>query len=188
MKTESDNYMSPLKLVMLLEEIMQEVGDLEKTTSYPIKKINDFKYSFEIDQDLAAVIKFNNGDIDQYFLNGIKIPTKPLINNTYNVSYTINGVDTQAQKLDYATLIKVLKTVSDVTIEFVKSHKDIEALLFMEMSKTGQTIDGSYSDPQKYNLYKAILIKNLNKLGPSWNYGQFKFLNIPTLVLFKKSE
>lgn len=187
MKTGLD-YMSPLKLVILLEEIMSEVGDLDKMLSYPVKKIDDFNYSFEIDEDLTAEVKFSRGDIDQHLLNAVKIPTKPSIDDTYNVSYVINGTDTQAKKLDYSTLIKVLKTVSEVTIQFVKSHKDAEALLFMAMSKTGQAIKGSYSDPQKHNLYKAILIKNLNKLGQDWNYGQFKLLNIPTLVLFKKSK
>ena len=180
--------MSPLKLVILLEEIMSEVGDLDKMLSYPVKKINDLQYSFDINQDLIAVVEFSTGDIDQNLLNGLKIPGNPSANNTYNVGYIINGTDTQAKKLDYSTLIKVLKTVSEITIQFVKSHKQVEALLFLAMSKTGQPINGSYSDPQKHNLYKAILIKNLNKLGQDWNYGQFKLLNIPTLVLFKKHK
>jgi hypothetical protein len=187
MKTES-NYMSPLKLVILLEEIMSEVGDLDKMLSYPVKKINDLQYSFDINEDLSAVVKFSTGDIDQNLLNGLKIPGNPSADNTYNVGYIINGTDTQAKKLDYSTLIKVLKTVSEITIQFVKSHKQVEALLFLAMSKTGQPINGSYSDPQKHNLYKDILIKKLNKLGQDWNYGQFKLLNIPTLVLFKKHK
>ena len=185
MKTQS-HYMSPLKLVILLEEIMSKVGD--KMLCYPIKKINDLEYSFEIDQDLSVLVKFTILDFDQNLLDGVKIPNKPSIDNTYNVGYIINGTDTQAKKLNYSALIKVLKTVSEVTIEFVKSHKNVEALLFLAMSKTGQPIKGSYSDPQKYNLYKAILIKNLSKLGQNWNYGQFKLLNIPTLVLFKTDK
>ena len=180
--------MSPLKLVILLEKIMSEVGDLDKMLSYSIKKINDLEYSFEINEDLSAIVKFTTGDIGQNLLNNVKIPNKPLANNTYNVGYIINGTDTQAKKLDYSTLIKVLKTVSEITIEFVKSHAHLQALLFLAMSKTGQPIKGSYSDPQKHNLYKAILIKNLSKLGQNWNYGQFKLLNIPTLVLFKTDK
>ena len=187
MKTQS-HYMSPLKLVILLEEIMSKVGDLDKMLCYPIKKINDLEYSFEIDQDLSVLVKFTILDFDQNLLDGVKIPNKPSIDNTYNVGYIINGTDTQAKKLNYSALIKVLKTVSEVTIEFVKSHKNVEALLFLAMSKTGQPVKGSYSDPQKYNLYKAILIKNLSKLGQNWNYGQFKLLNIPTLVLFKTDK
>jgi hypothetical protein len=185
MKQELD-YISPLKLVILLEEIMSEVGDLDKMLSYPVKKIDDLQYSFDINDELSAVVKFSTGDLDQNLLNSLKIPTKPSADNTYNVGYLINGTDTQAKKLDYSTLIKVLKTVSEITIQFIKSHKDVEALLFLAMSKTGQSINGSYSDPQKHNLYKAILIKNLNKLGQDWNYGQYKLLNVPTLVLFKK--
>ena len=187
MKTEVD-YMSPVKLVILLEELMSEVGDLDKMISYPIKKINDLQYSFEISEDLSAVVKFSTGDVDQNLLNSLKIPTKPSADNTYNVGYIINGTDTQAKKLDYSTLIKVLKTVSEITIQFIKSHKDVEALLFVAWSKTGQPIKGTYLDPQKYFLYKAIIIKNLNKIGQDWNYGQYKLLNVSTLVLFKKAK
>jgi hypothetical protein len=188
MKTEVD-YMSPVKLVILLEELMSEVGDLDKMISYPIKKINDLQYSFEISEDLTAVVKFTTGEVlDQSLLNSLKIPTKPSADNTYNVGYIINGTDTQAKKLDYSTLIKVLKTVSEITIKFIKSHKNLEALLFVAWSKTGQPIKGTYLDPQKYDLYKAIIIKNLNKIGQDWNYGQYKLLNIPTLVLFKKEK
>jgi hypothetical protein len=180
--------MSPVKLVILLEELMSEVGDLDKMISYPIKKINDLQYSFEISEDLSAVVKFSTGDVDQNLLNSLKIPTKPSADNTYNVGYIINGTDTQAKKLDYSTLIKVLKTVSEITIQFIKSHKDVEALLFVAWSKTGQPIKGTYLDPQKYFLYKAIIIKNLNKIGQDWNYGQYKLLNVSTLVLFKKAK
>jgi hypothetical protein len=138
--------------------ILQEIGDLENIESYPYKNnsfITDENWKVKVDFDIIPFAAFEH----------LNIPSKR--RNTYNVSYDVNGNQSQYKKTTYKQLIRILKTVSDIIINFVKSKDTVEALGFLAANKDPQKLI-THTDPQKSTIYKTIIIKSMPKLGSEW--------------------
>jgi hypothetical protein len=138
--------------------ILQEVGDLENITPYPYEN-NSFtteeNWKVKVDFDVIPFAEFEQ----------LNIPTKR--RNTYNVSYDVNGDQSQYKKTTYKQLIRILKTVSDIVVDFVKDKNTVEALGFLAANKDPQKLI-THTDPQKSAIYKAIIVKSISKLGSEW--------------------
>ena len=138
--------------------ILQEVGDLENITPYPYKN-NSFtteeNWKVKVDFDVIPFAEFEQ----------LNIPAKR--RNTYNVSYDVNGDQSQYKKTTYKQLIRILKTVSDIVVDFVKGKDTVEALGFLAANKDPQKLI-THTDPQKSAIYKVIIVKSMSKLGSEW--------------------
>jgi hypothetical protein len=83
-----------IKLVLLYEQIIKEVGDLENITPYEWNKISKIKYNF-LDKDGDKIYVdfqlYDKNDLESIeFSSNIQDPTK-----VYNVSYSLQGKQSQ---------------------------------------------------------------------------------------------
>jgi len=162
--------MKEKKNITLLEmriayvNMINEIGDLKNIESYPYKDnkfTTDENWTVKVDFDVVPFAAFEQ----------LNLPTKR--RNTFNVSYTINGEQSQYQKTTYKELIKILKTVSDIVKDFVKSKNDLEALVFLAANKDQQKL-ATHTDPQKSSLYKLIIVKTIAELSSEWKLKEFE--------------
>ena len=138
--------------------ILQEVGDLENVEPYPYEN-----NSFTTDENWKVKVDF---DVIPFTLfDQLNLPTKRRA--TYNVSYDVNGEQSQYSKTTYKQLIRILKTVSNIIIDFVKDKDTVEALGFLAANKDPQKLI-THTDSQKSAIYKAIIVKSISKLGSEW--------------------
>lgn len=147
-----------LEMRMSLLNILNEVGDLEGVEAYPYSNS-----TFTTDQGWEVVVDFSVISVGLYEI--LRIPTNR--DHTINVSYQVEGEDSQFEKTTYRQFIRILKTVSDIVLQYVKDHPKTEALVFFAANKDDQQVLTS-TDPQKSTLYKTIVVKRLSLLGPKW--------------------
>lgn len=153
-----------LKLKIIYERIIQEVGDMDNITSYPYKSIHKYRYQFKTNSNLKIDVNFQSNftekELEYLKLNDFDITPYEL----YNVSYNIEGIDSQYKKSDYKELIRILKTVTNICLDFIKNDK-IKALMFFA---TNKDLNKLYvTDNQKSMIYKVIILKQLSVL-PKW--------------------
>jgi len=174
-------------LRIILEQIIKEVGDLDNIKPFSYKKINKLEYQFS-DEKLNPIYvdfqKYDDSTIE--YLNKTDFKSDILKKDvTFNVLYTIKGNQSQLYKSDYKTLIKILKTVLEIISDFINQNKEVEMLTFYAGNKDQNKLL-STTDPQKTNLYKVILLKNINKY-PGWTYADTKNdSSFNGFVLYKK--
>lgn len=171
-----------IKLLNLLNEILNEVGDLQNIKPYEFD-YDPWESSFYTeDGDLVVMRVEDDTDKLRSVLNISKVFEKD-INTIYNLSFDINGETTQAKKSTLKELIKILKTVSIFASEELqrinsgipKNEKPI--LIIGAQSKT---LKGLVNDPQKYQLYSKIIS---NILPSNYRMQDGKVENIPVMVI-----
>lgn len=154
-----------IKLKALLYEVISEVGDMENINSYSFTKTSDKVYEFETEQGDKVKVTFQVAP-----LSILKIED-PLVNKFINIGFTISGSDTQFKKTTYSYLIKILKTITYVTDDYLKINQP--KYLFLAATNKSDEKSMNEFDDQKIRLYQAIMIKNINKL-PEYN-GKWKY-------------
>lgn len=156
--------MSKISKITLLEmrfeymRMLKEVGDLENVEAYPYKNnrfVTDENWEVNVDFD-----RIPYGMFDQ-----LNIPTKR--QNTFNVSYDVNGEQSQYKKTNYKQLIRILKTVADIIKDFINSDSKVEALAFLAANKDPQKLI-TRTDSQKSAIYKSIIVQSISKLDSKW--------------------
>ena len=110
---------------IITESYINEIGDLKNIIPYNYVKLDTFNYHFES----------NVGDVDVEVekipqSTKIKFVTKSQIFNEqyngqplYNISFTVDGLDTQAVKSNLSELNRIVKTVTIIIEKFVQSEK-----------------------------------------------------------------
>jgi len=109
----------------ITESYIAEVGDLKNIVPYNYVKLGTFNYNFES----------NVGDVDVEIekipqSEEIKFVTRSQIFNQkydgqqlYNISFTVDGIDTQAVKSNLSELNRIIKTVTIIIDKFIQSEK-----------------------------------------------------------------
>ena len=138
--------------------ILKEVGDLENIEVYPYKD-----NSFTTDENWVVKVDFDVVPFAEF--DQLNLPTKR--RNTFNVSYDVNGYQSQFKKTTYKQLLRILKTVSDIVKNFIKDNNTLEALTFLAANKNMNKLI-THTDPQKSAIYKSIIVKNISKLDSEW--------------------
>jgi hypothetical protein len=153
-------------LKALLYEVISEIGDVENIESYSFTKISNQNYEFETDQgDKVKVVFF----IAPLSVLNVKDPNPK---QTFtNVGFSISGSETQLKKSTYSYLIKIIKTVIDVILDYLKTNHP--KYLFISATNKSDEKSSIEFDTQKNQLYQAIMLKNINKL-PKYN-GEWKY-------------
>lgn len=174
-------------LKVLLEQVIKEVGDLDNIKSFPYKKISVTEYQFFDEHENPVDVdfqKYDNWTIDH--VNKVDFKSNILKHNvTYNVLYTLKGSQSQLYKSDYKTLVRILKTVLEIIKDFISQNNEVEMLTFYAGNKDQNKLL-SVTDPQKTNLYKAILLKNISQY-PGWTFADTKNdTSFKGFVLYKK--
>ena len=158
------NKIGLLEMRVELLKIIKESGDLENIQSY-----QHSNGTFTTEQGWKVEVDFPVIDYS-YFLM-MKIPTQR--KNSVNVTYSIEGEESQYSKTTYRELIKILKTVSDIIIEYANNNPNTEAFCFFAANKDSSKLL-SKTDPQKTSIYKTIVVKRLSNLGKDWKLKDVK--------------
>lgn len=168
-----------IKLKILLEQVLNEVGDLDKITPYNFIKSSSNKYKFSTDDGLKISVvldKWNDYLKDKFNLS----------EETYNVSYSVGGDESQFKKESYSYLIKILKTIFDIIVKHLNDNKEITGITLFAGNKD-KNLFLSHSDTQKEKLYKIIFLNNRNKLNGEWWYRDLEaFENYNGILIYKK--
>lgn len=159
-----------IQLKLLLERVINEVGDLNNIHPHLFDMGSNDSYSFKDALGNRVAVEFQKYDNETVdFLNKNDFKSNILeYNNSYNVLYHINGKQSQLYKSDYKTLVKILKTILNIIEDFI-SKNDVKYITFYAANKD-ENVFLSKTDPQKSKLYKAILISNLKKF-PNWSFA-----------------
>lgn len=168
-----------ISLVLEYKRMLKEVGDLVNIIPYEFKKTNSNKYEFKTNDNLNILVLFSPYDKDDCEELNIDFPA-------YNISYYVEGIETQFKKTDYNYLMKIIKTIFNISLDWIKSNPNINNITILAANKNKDKFL-SQTDPQKDKLYKSIIISNLNKFPGDWN---FKRLDIDKdynrLLIYKK--
>lgn len=171
------------KLIIILTEVINEIGDLKNLEPYKYK-ISQDRGSFNVlKNDKKYPVKVTLSHWDEKFRNMLEFPPAAEASNKpiYALGYDINGDDTQVFSSDIRTLLRILKTVSEI-LEFhiskLKDQNPIFAIFATDKKGAG------YEDQQKLNLYRAILSQNIPQ-GWRMGYGKNNPLNVKFLYLSK---
>jgi hypothetical protein len=178
------NLKKQLKLMELLKEVLNEIGDLANIKPYAYRYHSDFfEGSFFTDKDEMVRMSLDNLSS---FRDEFKLPPvfNPEQNQIYQVSYSVEDSQTQYRKASYKELVAIMKTV----VEFCKeAFQDVEEstggkpiFLIASQSKESQ----EYApDPQKDALYKSIILKNLPS---AYRTAEIDINGKPTMIIQKK--
>lgn len=147
-----------IKAQIMLESLIQEIGDLSKISPYPYDL--DSKGGKFIVSDLPSNPR-GSVNIDLWPQNILpQIKTPPIINkqtNFHNASYSIEGDDTQYAITDISTLFKIIKTVIEIISKHLESHPNITTITISASDKKGSL----KTDPQKYRFYELLIKQQL---------------------------
>jgi hypothetical protein len=148
-----------LNLSNLLNEIINEVGDLTNISSWDYELNNNggiFKFIYN-QQEYKCVVEFT--DVPNNLNVSFSLP--PIINHLnkkiVSVGFSVEGTDEQHIKTDQNTLLKILKTVTFIIRDCIKKYPDNTIFVIFATSKIGR----GFNDSQKMRLYKLILQHNL---------------------------
>lgn len=162
---------SSLRLKYILHEVLKEVGELTNITPYKFTKTNNNNYTFITDDNIKGEVSFKIYPIE---LLSDSIPNDIDLTQPFtNIQFELGQEDTQYKKSDYKYLIKAIKTVFDITMDYLKTNHPQYILI----SATHKEGNPDIVDPQKTSLYQSIMLKNLHKLpNPKGKWG-YKILN-----------
>lgn len=169
-----------IKLITLLREVVNEVGDLKNITPYDYELTNNGgKFTFVEDGEVLNVeVKIEDiTNQKEHFM--IPPVLNPKNKNLYNVSYTVNGNDRQFIKSNPHILIKILKTVTEIIKNIISKY---ENPIFVILAQN--KIEGIKTDLQKFNYYKLILMQNI-PTGYRYSEGKDLFTGMDALYISK---
>lgn len=142
--------------LFIAESLITEVGDLKGINTFPYRKRTKEEYRFTSNVGKVSVyieeltqedtrLKVSYKDFDY---------TKPQV----NLGYSIEGVNSQYTKSNPRELFKIIKTVVQITNDYIAKYSPY-AVLFFGINKDGTLAD----DEQKNALYLIVANQNLPK-------------------------
>lgn len=163
--------MKNIKILKLLHEMINEVGDLKNIQPFNYNITNDGGEFDAIvnNKKLKVEVKFQKTPHDVKHLFKFPPSASPDHKEIYNVGFSVEGNDEQFSKENYNILIRILKTVVDIIIKSLSKYPKDSIFTFFATSKIGK----GYQDPQKLQLYKLIMQSNL---PDGWRMGTAKLL------------
>lgn len=188
------NLKKQFKLVKLIEEILQEVGDLRNVKPYPFThNLHYYTGSFITENgDLVSMsVQDISNQLDRKLIppSFIKkvlglVRTNIFEGSIFQIAYEVEGSSTQYRKVEYGELVRILKTLVDflniVLDQVIKDHG--RDTIFVIGSQAKDTADYK-PDPQKDALYRSILLKNLPK---DFRSAEINVEGKPGLIFQKK--
>jgi hypothetical protein len=171
--------MITLNLRALLNEVILEVGDMEQISPYKYSKTSNISYNFITEQNDTVNVEFPT-----YPLKDIKdsLPNDIDENGEFtNIEFSIEGVDSQFKKSNYKYLVKILKTILNITLDYLENNYP-KYILIAASNKSPLKSQDEF-DPQKTQLYQSMVLKNLNKL-PKYD-GNWGYRKIPNVIGIK---
>lgn len=167
-----------IKLKLIYEQLLKEVGEIENITPYDYsQRHNVFQFSTDDGKNVEVEFhKYDEDDVKQLNLEG----------NIYNLAFRVDGDETQKFKSNYSYLIKIIATVFEISKNFINSHPEVNNITLFAANKNKDK-HLSTTDKQKSNLYLVVFLKNRNKLNGNWWYKNIKLYdNFEGILLYKE--
>ena len=150
-------------LSTILRDLILEVGDMSNQIPYDIKTPSKSKAEFFTDSGKKVSIEIQQID-QEMFERAVDIDTVPDIffdsynltkknKDIFNLTFDVNGSETQGAKTDLRGYFKIMKTVLDYVNDFVDENRPF-AIIILADEKSDQNIKKQY--------YGEILKKNIN--------------------------
>jgi hypothetical protein len=171
-----------IKLLNLLNEILNEIGDLQNIEPYGFYYEPEESGFYTDDRDLIVMRVEDDTEILRDELEASKIFEKDK-NIIYSLSFNVNGETTQAKKSNLKEFYKIIKAVSifaSKELERINSGLSRNEKPILVIGAQSKTIKGLVNDPQKYQFYQNILSKGL---PPNYRIQDGKFKNIPVILI-----
>jgi hypothetical protein len=160
--------MGNIKLMMLLHETINEIGDLQNIEPYKTIKPNPRSYYFSAkinDKDQNVKVNFENvSDNASFFKVNSQIYKDSLAktdlgkNGLYNLGFSIDNITSQFDKTNLSDYFRIMKTVLVSSYDFLEKKQPF-GIMFFGANKKGE----AGIDRQKTLLYFKIAAKNLPK-------------------------
>jgi hypothetical protein len=142
--------MGNIRLLSILNEVLNEVGDLQHVEPSPYSKSSESTYNFSVNldgEDVPGEVVFQS--IDKYVHpNDLKVTSRIFRDNfsgdlstIFNVGYQIGGKTTQYQKSDIKNLYIVMKTVVEIIKDFIKTNQPFGVVFFEDNKNSEVGID-----------------------------------------------
>jgi len=167
---------------LIKESYLIEIGDLKGIKPFPYERILGDEYEFISN---VGKVEVNFGEYEQSDTNlNVKYEGFDYKKPQINVGYILEGVDSQYLKSNPRELFKILKTIVDITNDYILNNSPY-TLLFFGVDKYGSSSD----DKQKNSLYLSIINQNLPtgyRLSKATIKPEFVSKEMEGYVLFKK--
>jgi hypothetical protein len=160
--------MGNIKLMMLLHETLNEIGDLQNIEPYKTIKPNPHSYYFSAkinDEKENVKVEFDNVSkhvslfkVNSQIYKNSLAKTDLEKNGLYNLGFSIGGVSSQFDKTNLSDYFRIMKTVLVSSYDFLEKKQPFGIMFFGADKKGGMGIDR-----QKTLLYFKIAAKNLPK-------------------------
>jgi hypothetical protein len=164
-----------IKLKILYEQILKEVGDLENIQPYPYSG-----NSFITEQGWKVKVILTLWD--EWYLEKFNINPNFYPLPIYNVGFTVEGVESQFNKTTLSEYLKILKTIALIVEKFNKKIKP-NGLIFFATNKDESKV--LITDPQKLKLYKLIVMKQLIKTN-EYKTVNLEYEGFEGFMIYKK--
>jgi len=160
--------MGNIKLMMLLHETINEIGDLQNIEPYKTIKPSSHSYHFSAkinnkNENVTADFENVSEHVSLFKVNS-QIYKDSLAktdlekNGLYNLGFNIRGVSSQFDKTNLSDYFRIMKTVLVSSYDFLEKKQPFGIMFFGADKKGGAGIDR-----QKTLLYFKIAAKNLPK-------------------------
>lgn len=149
--------------MLLIEELLKEVGDLSNIKPFDFKFRGEEGY-FNIDEDTEVIMFYNQlTNQDKSNLTDYNQILEVNKNPVFDIGFSVNGVITQALRSDLKLLNRILKTVliysqhiMDIIEDNYKGYKPVFIIASQAKNRL-ELID----DEQKLRYYEYIILNNL---------------------------
>ena len=150
-------------LSSILRDLILEVGDMNNQIPYDIQTPSKSKAEFFTDLGKKVSIEIQQID-HEMFERGVDLDSVPDIffdsynltkknKNLFNLTFDVNGSETQGAKTDLKGYFKIMKTILDFANDFIDKNKPF-AIIILAEEKSEHDIKKQY--------YGEILKKNIN--------------------------
>ena len=178
--------MGDIRLLSLLNEVLNEVGDLRHVESSPFEKITDSLYVFWANingEEINAEVRFQ--PLSKHITaDELEVTSRIFKNNfngdlstIFNVGYKIGGKTSQYQRSNIKDFYVTMKTVVEIIKDFIKTNQPF-GIVFFEEDKLG----GIVIDKQKRIFNHAI---SSNNLPPNYRMEEGKIGEIEMTIIYK---
>lgn len=157
-----------IKLLQLLKETINEIGDLQNIEPYKTINPNPRSYYFSANiNDVKKNVKVEFEDFSEYaplFKVKSQIYKNSFDKNNleengfYNLGFSIDGITSQFDKTNLSDYFRIMKTVLVSSYNFLEKRKPF-GIVFFGADKKGEV----GIDRQKTLMYFRIAAKNLPK-------------------------
>lgn len=158
---------TPLKITALLNEVINEAGDLKNITPYDFTQESKYNYIFYTDDNEKVNVGFEV--MDDYYIKFLTFPPsaqEDKADGVYNIGFDINGNTTQYKKTGISYFYRIMKTVSVIILDFLKQNPN------SILTIVGEGKRGEIGDNQKSRYYLQSTLQNL---PPGYRIGNIKY-------------